>query len=163
MLKLFNHHRFEVLFNSWIFKYRAQNLLHMRNLLIALLLALSFMSCENEEPRMETTEATILGRWVPVGFETGIRYEFTANKRFTIYSDNGTFPTLEEFMTENPQLTGNDWVYEGETIVVDLNFGNYSRLVPTFKCGNFVVDLIDEEGNYHSSIFRESHDITTCE
>lgn len=133
----------------------------MKNVLIALLLALSFMSCEKEETG-STEEGTILGRWVPEGFEDAIRYEFTEDKRFTLYSDNGSFPTLTEFMSENPQLTGNDWTYEGETVVVDLNFGNYSRLVPVFNCDNQVVNWENEDGTDHGTYFRENHDLSDC-
>lgn len=135
----------------------------MKNVLIALLLALSFMSCEKEDSGSNQDDATILGRWVPEGFEDAIRYEFTADKKFTLYSTDGSFPTLEEFMTENPGLTGNDWSYEGQTVVVDLNFGNYSRLIPVFNCDNEVINWIQEDGGAdHSTYYREGHDITDC-
>lgn len=141
----------------------------MKNLFLALLLAasvISFMSCGDEEIVLvddNIEEATILGRWKAVGFDDVIRYEFTENKRFDIYGNgDGTFPTLEEFMQENPQLTGLDWEYDGETVVVDLNFGNYSRLIPNFDCDNKVVHWTNEDGSEHSTFYRESHDISDC-
>lgn len=136
----------------------------MKKVILGLLVALSFMSCEKEEMNgSDFNEATILGRWVPEGFDDVVRYEFTEDKRFTIYgTGDGVFPTLEEFMAENPQLTGHDWDYDGETVVVDLNFGNYSRLVPNFKCGNEVVDWVDEVGGGHSTFYREGHDLASC-
>lgn len=140
----------------------------MKNVFFAFLLAVSFASCVPEAVLPiggETTisEASILGRWQTEGFEDVIREEFTDNKRFTIYGNgDGTFPTLEQFTQENPGLTGHDWWYEGEVVVVDLNFGNYSRLVPVFKCNNEVIRWISEDGSAHSSSFREGHDISAC-
>ena len=62
----------------------------MKNLFLALLVALTFMSCEKEEILIDTsTEATILGRWVAEGFESNIRYEFTEDRRFSIYGTDG--------------------------------------------------------------------------
>jgi len=136
----------------------------MKNVFFALLLAVSFASCVPEavfpiSGEGTSSEATILGRW-----DAGnVRVEFTDDKRFTIYGNgDGTFPTLEQFTQENPGLTGNDWWYEGEVVVVDLNFGNFSRLVPMFKCGNQVIRWVYEDGSEHSSLFREGHDITAC-
>lgn len=138
----------------------------MKNIFFVLLFAVALMSCEDEERNTNTdttTEATILGRWVPVGFESNIRYDFTEDKRFAIYGDgSGVFPTLEEFMTENPGLTGNDWEYDGEIVVIDHNFGNYSRLVPIFKCDNQVVAWENESGEAHGTYFREGHDMNQC-
>jgi len=138
----------------------------MKKILFALLLAAAFISCEKKEVEPagpDPIEATILGRWQFLGFDDVIRYEFTSNKRFSIYvNDDGTFPTLEEFMQQNPNLTGHDWEYDGDTVVIDLNFGNYSRLVPNFKCDNYVIDWIDEGGAVHSTYYREGHDISEC-
>ena len=131
-----------------------------------ILLALTILNCSSDDSNIEApteqAEATILGRWVLVGFEDAIRYEFTETKRFTLYSSDGVFPTLEEFNEENPGLTGNDWYYEGEKITVDLNFGNFSTLTPQFTCDNYVVKFINDEGETHSVYFREDYDISAC-
>mgnify|MGYP005989628293 CR=1 FL=1 len=134
----------------------------MKHFLI-LVLALTLFSCSNSEDLpADMAEATILGRWVPVGFEDTIRYEFTETTRYTLYSVNGTFPTLEEFSQENPEL-GLDWYYEGNKVVVDLNFGNFSTLTPQFTCNNYVVKWLDDNGNTHSVYFREGYDIAQCD
>lgn len=125
----------------------------------SILLALLFIliSCGKEQP-----EGTIEGRWKISDFDT-IRYEFTEDQRFTIYQkDDGTFPSFAEFQMENPDLPGHEWYKEGDLIVVDLNFGNYFKFKPSFKCDNMVVDLVDEEGSIHSSYHREGHDISSC-
>jgi hypothetical protein len=129
---------------------------------ILALFVLIFTNCSSNESK-DIAEATILGRWQLLGFEDEIRYEFTSDKRFTLYADgNGTFPTLEEFLQENPNINGLDWYYEGDTVVVDLNFGNFSRLAPHFKCDNKVINWIQDDKTLHSTYYREEHDISAC-
>lgn len=137
----------------------------MKKLCLVLFAFSMFIGCEKNEVEIpEIPDATILGRWVIKGdTDLNVRYEYTANKRFTIYKqDNGTYPTLAEFQAENPDLTGNDWEYSGDTIVVDLNFGNYSKLVPTFKCDNYVVDWTGEDGEQWGTYYRDGYDIAEC-
>lgn len=139
----------------------------MKNLTL-ILLALVLMNCSSDDSSSEEEqfipEATLLGRWVLQGFEDNIRYEFTNDgKRFAIYGIDGVFPTLEEFNQENPQLTGLDWYYEDDIVVVDLNFGNYSRQTPQFVCQNEVIQWLDEDGELAGIYFRENVDISSCE
>ncbi len=144
-----------------------KNLKALIQLPFLILIALMFVQCSYPDDDVEVFENTedfsILGRWQTVGFEETIRYEFTADKRFAIYGDSSVgFPTLEEFMQDNPDLNGNDWLYEGDIVVVDLNFGNFSRLLPDFKCNGDVIDWISEDGSLHSTFYREGHDILGC-
>jgi len=126
------------------------------------LFVLTLTHCSSDESN-DIPDKTIIGRWILVGFEDVIRYEFTSNKLFTLYADgSGVFPTLEEFIQQNPNITGLDWYYEGDTVVVDLNFGNFSRLVPNFKCDNYVIDWIQNDNSLHSTYYREEHDISQC-
>lgn len=123
----------------------------------------TLMSCKDENNANDNMEeGSILGRWVLEGFEDNIRYDFTEDKRFTIYGVDGVFPTLEEFQEENPGLTGHDWYYDGEVVVVDLNFGNFSRTIPSFHCGNEVLHLTQEDESFHGVYFREGHDLSEC-
>ena len=133
----------------------------MRKLFLVLVFAASLIGCEKDE-NPSTIDATIIGRWHAVGFEEVVLYEFTADKRYTIYSSDGTFPTLEEFMAENPELRGHDWSYDGEVVVVDLNFGNFSRRIPTFRCDNYAIDWIGEDGTTGDTYFREGYDMSEC-
>ena len=131
-------------------------------LLILALLVLTLALCSSDDSK-DIPDKTIIGRWIFVGFENQIRYEFTSDKLYTIYSDgNGVFPTLEEFLQQNPNITGLDWYYEGDTVVVDLNFGNFSRQVPNFKCDNNVIDWSQDENPIQSTYFRDGYDITDC-
>lgn len=130
-----------------------------------ILLALVMFNCSSDDgsnSNPEIAEATILGRWILVGFEDAIRYEFTDAKRFDIYSDNGTFPTLEEFNQQNPELTGLDWYFEGDKVTVDLNFGNLSTLTPEFVCNNYVINWLNQDGETVSIYHRENYDVSNC-
>ena len=144
----------------------------MKKLILLFVLVGFFSSCDRVElnqieeiilSQASENEASIIGRWVLQGFESNIRYDFTETKRYTIYGDgSGNFPSLEEFLEANPTIPSNDWYYDGETVVVDLNFGNFSRLVPDFKCENAVADMVQENGDPHSTFYREGHDISAC-
>jgi len=140
-----------------------QTLRLMYKFLFLFLLAVSITGCETTEiiePIQE--ESTILGRWVLEGFEDNIRYDFTETRRFTIYGTDGEFPSLIDFQSENPDLKGHSWEYEGDVLAIDLNFGNFSRLIPDFKCSNQVVDFLNEEGEIVSTLFREGHSLSSC-
>ncbi len=139
----------------------------MKNILLVLTIAVTMISCDKEvlfpiHVDQGVSERTLEGRWVLEGFDQSIRYEFTKDKRFTLYASNGEFPSLAHFMELNPSIHGNDWKYNGNTVVVDLNFGNYSRLVPNFKCNNKVINWTAEDGTPHSTFYREGHDIAAC-
>lgn len=120
-----------------------------------------FTQCTKNEIPNDAMEATIIGRWKIVGFDN-IQYEFTANKRHDIYALNNNFPTLEEHLQQNPNLPGLDWYYEGTAVVVDLNFGNLSKLIPVFKCNNNVIDWIAQDNSLHSTFYKINHDISSC-
>lgn len=130
----------------------------MKKVLFLLLIAITFLNCENEDPEID---ATIIGRWHLEGFETAVMYEFTEDKRYTLYSEDGTFPPLD--IETHPVTLTHDWVYDGDVVVIDLNFGNYSRSVPNFKCGNYVIDWMSEDGTLHSTTYREGYNFPDCE
>ena len=124
-----------------------------------------FTQCTKENNSIEPKiEATILGEWKLQGFEN-VRYHFTEDKRFTIYGSSDTtfaWPTLEAWRTENPQLRGLDWHYEGNEVVIDLNFGNIQRITPEFKCNNNVVSWTSTDGMVGEKYYRANHDIGSC-
>ena len=128
-----------------------------------LLLATTMFNCSSDD-KQDTTdeipEATLIGRWSLVGFQDNFLYEFTKNKRFDIYGVDGIFETVEQQIKQG--LTGLDWSYNGDMVVVDLNFGNTSTLIPQFVCDNYVVNWLTAEGEIHSSMFREGFEYTLC-
>ncbi len=133
----------------------------MKRVMFMLFVACTLINCtKEEEQNLSVQEATIIGRWNPVGFEGSVMYEFTENKRYTFYSLDGKFETIEELESEGRR--GNDWKYEGDVVVIDLNFGNFSRLRTQFTCDNNVINWIDEEGEPNGSFFRENFDKNSC-
>lgn len=130
--------------------------------MIAFLMVATLMSCQDETEN-NNTEATILGRWVPEGFESNVRYLITEDKIYTAYGQDGVFPTDAEILADNPVSLTHNWVYEGETVVVDLNFGNYDRWVPSFHCDNDVLHQNEEDGSGFGTLYREGHDIASCD
>ncbi|ARV10625.1 hypothetical protein BTO05_13635 [Winogradskyella sp. PC-19] len=105
----------------------------------------------------DMSENTIIGRWNPIGFETTVLYEFTQSLRHTIYSTDGTFGALDTAIP-NP----NTWVFEGDELVIDLNFGNFLRTELNFKCDGNVVEFVDAEGTVGIILFREGYDYASC-
>ena len=153
----------------WVVIYTKHNTLNHPTMkkMLSILLVLTLLNCSTDDDsnytgNQDNPEATILGRWILPGFEDTIRYEFTPSKRFDIYAIDGTFPTLAEFNAQNPQLTGLDWYYEGDKIIVDLNFGNLQEFTPQFVCNNNVVQLLDSDSNITGAYYREGFDYSTC-
>lgn len=107
-------------------------------------------------------EATVIGRWNLKGFEGKVMYEFTNNKRFTYYSTDGNFPSLNEFMSQNPAINGLDWWYDGDKVTVDLNFGNTTTLRPNFVCNNNVILWANDNGETQQIYFREGYSLDEC-
>jgi opacity protein-like surface antigen len=133
---------------------------------LLVIMTIALLNCSSDSDPVlpqDIPEATIIGRWNIVGFEGNVLYEFTENKRYTFYSDDGTFPTLEEALTEQPNLIGLDWYYEGDQVTVDLNFGNFSTLTPEFVCDNQVINWLDDNQEIHSVYFREGYVLATCD
>jgi hypothetical protein len=133
----------------------------MKKLFLALIVLTTIMSCSSDDDATMTTENnTIIGRWNISGFDNTM-YVFTETetekKRYTIYSTDGDFGDLDTAIP-NP----NDWYYENEILVIDLNFGNFSRTTPTFRCNGNVVDLINDDGEINTTLSREGFDIETC-
>lgn len=128
----------------------------MKKILSLLFLSIILVSCSNDDDnRQSGSENTIIGRWHLVGFEETTMYEFTSTEKHTIYSSDGTFGDITTAIP-NP----NPWIYEEESLVIDLFFGNLWVSVPNFKCNGNVVDLVSENGT--TTLFREGYNINNC-
>ena len=132
----------------------------MKHLLFCLLVLTTFFACENEttEPETETEtelDCSIVGRWIIDGLNESTLYEFTEDLRYTIYSvEAGVFGTIEDAIP-GPH----EYYYEGDTLVIDLNFGNFSRNIPEFKCDCNVVTL----GEGGSVLYQEDYNLADCD
>lgn len=136
--------------------------MNIRYFLILAVMAFSLTSCEKEQVEIKD-EVSILGRWQAEGFDN-VRYDFTADKRYTIYQqDDETFPTLEAFLTENPDIHGHEWQMADGVLTIDLNFGNFHQSTLDFKCSSKVVDFVNVDDTASvSSYHREGHDMASC-
>ena len=100
---------------------------------------------------------SLIGRWHPEGFESSTLYEFTDNLRYTIYSGDGTFGSIEDAIP-GP----NPWHMEGDTVVIDLFFGNELRGLLEPSCGGQKVTIIPASG-LPNVLHREGVDPADCE
>lgn len=127
---------------------------------LLLFTVLSFFNCTTNESLEELPEDTIIGRWIPDGFQGRVLYEFTKTKRFTFYSTNGSFQSVEELLNEG--RSGNDWWLDGDKITVDLNFGNLSSRNFEFKCNSNVVEWLNDDGEMLELYYRENYNLSDC-
>ncbi|MGB1669888.1 MAG: Kazal-type serine protease inhibitor family protein [Flavobacteriales bacterium] len=100
---------------------------------------------------------SLIGRWHPEGFESNTLYEFTEDFRYTIYSADGTFGSIED-----GTLTPNPWHMEGDTVVIDLHFGNELRGLLEPSCGGQKATITQATG-MQSVLIREGVDPADCE
>ena len=133
--------------------------LYMKNFILLLVL-ISFYSCSSNEIIEEIPDATLIGRWNLKGFEGNILYEFTENKRFTLYSGDGVFESVEDLVASGRNC--NDWWFEADKITIDLNFGNMVTRTPKFKCSNNVIDWLNENEEVVETYFRENYVLSAC-
>jgi len=104
----------------------------MKRFLLIAACATGLMSCSTKQ------ECSVEGRWVLEGFDNTL-YEFTDSLRYTIYSTTGSFGTIADAIP-NPH----SWVMDGDTIDIDLNFGNHLRAYPVFDCDCNVLELVTD-------------------
>jgi len=103
----------------------------------------------------------IEGRWISANQNT--LYEYYDGYRYTIYSIDGTFGTIEDAIP-NP----NPYTIDGGVITIDLHFGNIATYEINYRCDGQVVDFYyyyddDLFDNLHSSYFREGFDYFNSE
>lgn len=127
----------------------------MKKAFLVLMIAATIISCKKNDDNVSISGTSIEGRWHLVGFEQTVMYEFTSELRYTINATDGNFGGVA---TANPNP--NSWSYQGETLVIDLNFGNFLIATPIFRCNGNVVDLVAEQGT--STLFREGYAISNC-
>lgn len=126
----------------------------MRYFFCCLLALVVLTGCEKEEAL--EPDCTIKGRWIPNGFDNTL-YEFTDDLRYTIYSDTpGQFGTIADAIP-NPK----DYSFVGDSLVIDLNFGNFSTTEPIYKCDCNVVELSSANGT--SILYKEDYNYADCD
>jgi len=132
-----------------IFEYYGLKSNRMKIFLSFLSLVVLISSCTKD------SDCEVVGRWQIDGFDNTL-YEFTDSLRYTIYSTTpNTFGTIADAIP-NPKI----WRMDGDTLEVDLNFGNYLRAYPVFDCDCNVMDLISSMGT--TTLHKEGFEISTC-
>ena len=127
----------------------------LKSFVILMMMSLCMASCSKNDEIELYNENSIIGRWHFVGFEQTVLYQFTEKLRYTIYSTNGNFGSLDTAIP-NP----NPWLYQGENIVIDLHFGNSLVAKPVFKCNGNVVELVTNDGTI--TLFKEGYNLANC-
>lgn len=121
----------------------------MKQIIIGSLVLIGLFSCTKSEP------CTLPGRWVLQDFPNTM-YEFTDSLKYTIYSTSaGSFGTVADAIP-NPH----EWVMDGDTIDIDLNFGNHLRAYPVFDCDCQILDLVTKSATI--TLVAEGFDISDC-
>ena len=106
----------------------------------------------------DTEDYTLVGRWVLVGFEEDILYQFTDTERHTIYaSEPGVFGSIEDGSRVHPVVYHNDGSF-----TINLLSGNSVTFTPEFSCQGRVVDFLLSDGAIHSTNIKENFNTEDC-
>ena len=108
---------------------------------------------------------SIEGKWFPDGFGNTM-YEFIDGLRYTYYcaDDNGYCDSTywNSLNTNDAIPNPNPYTVDGNTILIDLFFGNEATYELGFRCDGQVVDFYyDEDDNWeglHSTMYRQGFD-----
>ena len=128
-----------------------------KNILTLFILSFSFIQADYIE-----------GRWSPGGFSNTM-YEFVDGLRYTYYCpdkscDSDYWDSLD---TSDAIPTPNPYWVDGNTISIDLHFGNTATYTIGFRCDGQVVDFYYDEDDWgeglHSSMFRFGFDYTNSD
>jgi len=133
----------------------------MKNIFILVIL-MQFASSQNIE-----------GRWIVPLFEGdpgNTMYEFLDGLRYTYYcaDDNGCDSSYWNSLDTSDAIPNpNPYTVDGNTISIDLFFGNTATYELGFRCDGQVVDFYYDEDDYweglHSTMFRVSFDYVNSE
>jgi len=105
----------------------------------------------------------IEGRWNPGGFDNTM-YEFVDGLRYTYYCPENSCDTdyWDSLDTSDAIPNPNPYYVDGNTLTIDLFFGNEATYTMGFRCDGQVVDFYyDEDDDWeglHSSMFKLGFD-----
>lgn len=118
--------------------------------LVSALMIMTSTSCEKE---LISPTCAVEGRWQVL---PSTLYEFSDGLRYTIYStSDNDFGGIEEAIP-NPK----EYTIEGDSITIDLDFGNVTTSSIEFKCDCNVLDLVTDQGT--SRLYKEGYDPDQC-
>ena len=115
------------------------------------------------------TQNQIEGRWNPGGFNNTM-YEFVDGLRYTYYcaDENGCDTDYWDSLNISDAIPNpNPYWVDGNTLTIDLFFGNEATYTIDFRCDGQLVDFYyDEDDDWeglHSSMFRLGFDYINSE
>ena len=117
----------------------------------------------NEGALFEPEEDPIEGRWIPGGFDNTM-YEFFNGLRYTYYCPENSCDTdyWDSLDTSDAIPNPNPYWVDGNTLTIDLFFGNEATYTIDFRCDGQVVDFYYDEDDIweglHSTMFRLGFD-----
>ena len=123
----------------------------MKKLLLLAVLTLTFLSCENDDSVEMSESFTIEGKWLlenAGGSEIppNTMFEFQSGIRYTYYCLDGADCDWTSLTKEEDAIPGtNDYTFEDNLLIVDLNFGNMStNNIEFYSNGNLVEVQFDD-------------------
>lgn len=121
----------------------------MKYIFFSILLFATLTACNDDTDPATEVDCTIEGRWILEGLDNTL-YQFTDSLQYTIYSTNGEFGPIEDAIP-GPH----EYVFLQDSLIIDLNFGNFSRTLPVYKCDCNVVELT--QGDAGSILYKEGY------
>lgn len=128
----------------------------MKRLFYIIALSTLIISCESDPIYFEP--CTLECRWVvEIQGQANTLYEFHNGLRYTIYKDStANFGTRDQAIP-NP----NEYQFVGDSIKIDLNFGNFFTALPGFDCNCNVLELSSSQGI--TRFYKEGYDLSLCD
>lgn len=126
----------------------------MKELLYLFLFFAVFVGCTPEEDFLPTV-CTLEDRWVvDIQGQANALYEFHNGFRYTIYSDSTNMFGTRAQAIPNPH----EYYFIGDSLKIDLNFGNFTVALPSFECdcNKLILSTTQGEVSYYKEGFDES-------
>ena len=111
----------------------------------------------------EPEEDSIEGRWIPNGFDNTM-YEFIDGLRYTYYCPENSCDTDYWDSLDNSDAipNPNPYWFDGNTLTINLFFGNEATYTMGFRCDSQVLDFYYDEDDFaeglHSTMYRLGFD-----
>jgi len=100
----------------------------------------------------------IEGRWIPEPFSNTM-YEFEDGLRYTYYGDNDSSLEYWQSLDISDAIPNpHSYTFDGSTLIIDLNFGNYFEDVITFECDENIINFNNSQWTTWTRLGTEPSD-----
>jgi len=139
----------------------------MKKVLLLVVLAFSFINCEKDNSDEKLVPLNIEGKWL---FEDSANlantmYEFKDGLRYTYYCDlpDGCDNDYWSSLTIDDAIPNpNEYTFDDQTLIIDLNFGNTSTLPLIFECDGDRISFQDLNAPDRNDLVRLGADLSGC-